>query len=76
MVPGVSVTDPLLDARVPSVQRNSAGDRHREFRSGVVELVESPWAGWPVSGPRTPLSCCKFMSEHALHHLAHRLSSG
>ena len=46
MVPGEGVTDPLLDARVPSVQRNSAGDRHREFRS--------PWAGWPVSGHRTP----------------------
>ena len=54
-----------------SVHRNSAGDRHREFRNAVFELVESSWAGWPVSGPRTFLWCCKFMSEHALHPLAH-----
>ena len=53
------------------VQRNSAGDRRREFRNAVPELVQSPWAGWPVSGPRTFLSCCKVMSEHALHPLAH-----
>ena len=69
--PGDTVADPLLDARVLSVQRNSAGDRHREFRNAVSELVQSPWAGWPVSGPRTFLWCCKFMSEHALHPLAH-----
>ena len=36
----------------------------------VSELEQSPWAGWPVSGPRTLLWCCKFMSEHALHPLA------
>ena len=33
LVPGENVADPLLDARVLSVQRNSAGDRHREFRT-------------------------------------------
>ena len=65
------MADPLLDARVLSVQRNSAGYRQREFRSAVADLVQSPWAGWPVSGPRTFLWCCKFMSEHALHPLAH-----
>ena len=68
--PGDTVTDPLLDARVSSVQRNSAGDRHREFAT-LSELVQSPWAGWPVSGPRTFLWCWTFMSEHALHPLAH-----
>ena len=65
--PGDTVAHPLLDARVSSVQRNSAGDRHWEFRNAVSELVQSLWAGWPVSGPRTFLWCCKFMSEHALH---------
>ena len=69
--PGDTVADPLLDARILSVQRNSAGDRQREFRNAVSELVQSPWAGRPVSGPRTFLWCCKFMSEHALHPLAH-----
>ena len=69
--PGDNVADPLLDARALSVQRNSAGDRHREFRNAVSELVQSLWAGWPVPGPRTFLWCCKFMSEHALHPLAH-----
>ena len=68
---GDTVADPLLDARVLSVQRNSAGDRHREFRNAVSELVQSPWAAWPASGPRTFLWCCKFMSEHALHPVAH-----
>ena len=48
-----------------------AVDRHREFRNAVSEPVQSPWAGWPVSGLRTFLWCCKFMSEHALHPLAH-----
>ena len=61
----------IWDARVLSVQRNSAGDRHREFCSAVADLVQSPWAGWPVSGPRTFLWCCQFMSEHTLHPLAH-----
>ena len=69
--PGDTVADPLLDARVLSVQLKSAGDRHREFRNAVSELVQSLWAGWLVSGPRTFLWCCKFMSEHALHPLAH-----
>ena len=49
--------DPLLDARVSSVQRNSAGDRHWEFRNAVSELVQSLWAGWPVSGPRMNTHC-------------------
>ena len=69
--PGDTVAGNLLDARVLSVQRNSAGDLHAEFRNAVPELVQSPWAGWPVSGPRTFLWCCNFMSEHALHPLAH-----
>ena len=38
--PGDNVANPLLDARVLSVQRNSAGDRHREFRNAVSELVQ------------------------------------
>ena len=45
--PGDTAADPLLDARVLSVQRNSAGDRHREFRNAVSQLVQSPSA-WPV----------------------------
>ena len=69
--PGDTVADPLLDARFLSVQRNSAGNLHKEFRNAVSELVQSPWAGWPVSGPRTFLWCCKSTSEHALHPLAH-----
>ena len=69
--PGDNVADPLLDARVLSVQRNSAGDRHRELRNAVSELVQSLWPGWPESSPRTFLWCCKFMSEHALHPVAH-----
>ena len=40
--PGDNFADPLLDARVLSVQRNSAGDRHREFRNAVSELDQSP----------------------------------
>ena len=44
--PGDTVADPLLEARVLSVQRNSAGDRHREFHNAVSELVQSPWSGW------------------------------
>ena len=71
LVPDENVADPLLDACVLSVQRNSAGDRHREFRSTVSELVQPLWAGWPVSGPRTLRWCCKFVSEHALQPLAH-----
>ena len=39
--PGDNVADALLDARVLSVQGNSAGDRHREFRNAVSELVQS-----------------------------------
>ena len=35
--------DPPLDAWVVCIQRNSAGDRHREFRNAVSELVQSPW---------------------------------
>ena len=56
--PGDKVADPLVDARVLSVQRNSAGDRYREFRSAVSERVQSLWAGWPVSRPRAFLWCC------------------
>ena len=41
--PGDTVADPLLDARVLSVRRNSVGDRHREFRNAASELVQSPW---------------------------------
>ena len=67
--PGDNVGDPLLDAWVFSVQRNSAADRHKEFPTAVFELDQSPWAGWLASGPRTFLWCCKFMSEHALHPL-------
>ena len=54
--PGESVDEPRLDARVLSVQRDSAG-------TAVVELGQLSWAGWPVSGRRTLLSCYKFMSE-------------
>ena len=69
--PDDNMNDPLLDARVLSVHRNSAGDRQGEFRNAVSELVQSPWAGWLVSRLRTFLWCCKFTSEHALHPLAH-----
>ena len=65
------MADPLLDARVLSVHRNSAWDRRGEFRKAVSELVQSPWAGWPVAGPRTFLWCCKLMREHVPHALAH-----
>ena len=67
------MADPLLDARVLSVQMNSAGDRHREFRSAVSELVQSPCGGWPWLGPRSFLWFCKCVSEHAAHVLARRL---
>ena len=40
--PGDIVADPLVDARVLSVQRNLVGDRRREFRNAVPELVQSP----------------------------------
>ena len=69
--PGDNVADPLLDARVLSVHRNSTVDRHGEFRNAVSELVQSPWAGWVVSGPRTFLRCCKFFSGHALYSSVH-----
>ena len=45
--PGDTAADPLLGARVLSVQRNSASDWHKEFRNAVSELVQSPSA-WPV----------------------------
>ena len=57
LVPGENGADPLLDARVSSVQKNSTGDRHGlvgRFQDFVLFL-------W----------CCKFMSEHSLHPLAH-----
>ena len=43
LVLGENVADPLLDGCVLSVQRNSAGNRHREFLSALSELVQSPW---------------------------------
>ena len=69
--PRDNMADPLLDMWVLSVRRNSAGDRHREVRDAVSELVQISFAGWPVPGPRTFLWCCKFMSEHCLQFLAH-----
>ena len=69
--PDENVVNLLLDAQVLSVQRNSAGDRLWEFRDAVSELVHSPRAGCLVSSIRTFLWCCKFMSDHALHPLAH-----
>ena len=72
--PGDTVADPLLDARVLSVQRNSPGDRHREFRNAVSELVQISLDWMACVRPsylRTFLWCCTSMSEHALHPLAH-----
>ena len=43
LAPGDNLADPLLDARVLGVQRNSSGDRHGAFRNAVSELVQSPW---------------------------------
>ena len=40
--------DPVLDARVLCVRRNSAGDRHREFRNAVFELFEFLGLGGPA----------------------------
>ena len=44
---GDNMAEPLLDARVLSFQRNSAGDRHGELRNAVSELVESLSGGRP-----------------------------
>ena len=60
-----------LDARVLSVQRTAGGERRRNFKDAVEELVESEWEGWPVHGPRTFMWCCRFIVEFALHPLAH-----
>ena len=51
--------------------RNSTQDRLQELRDARADLVESPWARWPVAGPRTFWWRCKFISEHAPHPLAH-----
>ena len=44
--------------------------------NAAFDPVQLSWAGWPVSGPRSLLSCCKFTSEHAWHPLVHHSSSG
>ena len=60
-----------VDARVLSVQRTAGGERRRNFKDAVEELVESEWEGWPMHGPRTFQWCCRFIVEYALHTLAH-----
>ena len=42
---GESEADSLLHTRALGVQRNSAGNRHREFRSAMTDLVQ-PLFGW------------------------------
>eukprot|EP00959_Pyramimonas_sp_CCMP1952_P213118 4459236-Pyramimonas_sp.AAC.1 len=40
------------------------GQRHIEFREGVLRLVEHPWPDWRLTGPRTCLWVCRFICEH------------
>lgn len=54
-----------------SIERDRVGVRSRNFRDSVQLLTESESDGLPVKGPRTLLSCCKFIAEHSLHPGAH-----
>jgi hypothetical protein len=56
-----------LDARVLAVARDPEGVRFRAFREGVDMLTQSTWAGWPISGPRTVLWCCRFIRDTDSH---------
>lgn len=67
---GAEIREPELDARVLAVTRSSEGGRHRSFRDGVAALAESVWEGWPVTGPRTTLWCCRFILETDDHPMA------
>jgi hypothetical protein len=41
------------DARTLPVERSSAGERHRVWRSVADALSEAAFSDWPLSGPRT-----------------------
>ena len=68
--PGDTVADPLLDARVLSVQRNSEGDRHREFRNAV--RARSISVGWMARvRPSNLLLVLQIFERTRMHPLAH-----
>ena len=66
-----SEVDESLDARVLSMVRLPDGTRYKDFRKAVGELLESPWAGWPLSGPRTTRWCLRYIMEVDGHPTAH-----
>ncbi|CAK0836963.1 unnamed protein product, partial [Prorocentrum cordatum] len=47
--PGAGVAPP--DPRVLAVCYDMLGQRHIEFREGVLRLVEHPWPDWRLTGP-------------------------
>ena len=59
--------DPVGDARLLAIERDSRGRRYRDFKSAVNALSETEWPDWPVVGPRTLLWCRTFISQHFLH---------
>ena len=54
-----------------AVVRDPSGVRARPFREAITLLAETSWDGWPISGPRTLLWCCRFIAQHSLHPMAH-----
>ena len=56
-----------LDARVLSILRDPSGNRWRDFRATINDLVESEWDAWPVRGPRTLLWVCRFIAAHCFN---------
>lgn len=56
---------PAADVRVLVPGYDLRGNRHRECRDSLYLLFESPFADWPVPGPRTTLWVVTFMVQLA-----------
>ena len=64
-IPGASVCSPSAsDLRTLAVKFDEQGKRHRDFRSGVLDMTEEEFDDYPIKGPRCLLWGLKFMLEH------------
>ena len=52
------------DVRTLAVKFDEQGKRHRDFRSGVLEMTQDLFDDYPIKGPRCLLWGLKFMLEH------------
>ena len=52
------------DLRTLAVRFDEQGKRHRDFRSGILEMTEEKFDDYPIKGPRCLLWGLKFMLEH------------